>query len=123
MGWLEWERRIMDGAYSYIFLWNDDINTNIKATFSNLWSYQKDMPFWEFKDSDPFLVYDWKEEKYVITKNVTKIMNVFFKIKNILVEKLTREKRLDIAKACFNFIPTRCEMDLQGFGEDDIFAH
>lgn len=45
------------------------------------------------------------------------------RMKDILVEKLVREKRLDIAKACFAFIPTRCEMDLQGFGDDDIFAH
>ncbi len=45
------------------------------------------------------------------------------RIKDILVEKLKRENRLKIAEACFKFLPVRCELDLQGFGEDDIFHH
>jgi ribonuclease D len=36
---------------------------------------------------------------------------------------LIREKRLDLAKACFDFLPTRARLDLGGWGEDDIFAH
>ena len=36
---------------------------------------------------------------------------------------LVREKRLDLAKACFDFLPTRARLDLGGWGEDDIFAH
>ena len=36
---------------------------------------------------------------------------------------LAREKRLDLAKACFDFLPTRARLDLGGWGEDDIFAH
>lgn len=45
------------------------------------------------------------------------------RIKDILVQKLKRENRLKIAEACFKFLPVRCELDLQGFGEDDIFHH
>jgi ribonuclease D len=36
---------------------------------------------------------------------------------------LAREKRQDLAKACFDFLPTRARLDLGGWGEDDIFAH
>jgi ribonuclease D len=36
---------------------------------------------------------------------------------------LAREKRADLAKACFDFLPTRARLDLGGWGEDDIFAH
>ena len=37
---------------------------------------------------------------------------------------LKREERMDLANACFNFLPTRAELDLLGGWEDpDIFAH
>ena len=36
---------------------------------------------------------------------------------------LARKSRADIAKACFTFIPTRADLDLLGWGEEDIFAH
>ncbi|WP_150525323.1 ribonuclease D [Roseibium sediminis] len=36
---------------------------------------------------------------------------------------LEREERLHLAKACFDFLPTRGELDLKGWGEVDIFAH
>lgn len=45
------------------------------------------------------------------------------RIKDILIEKLKRENRLEYAKEAFKFLPTRCALDLNGFGEDDIFAH
>src|ERR1700733_11216660 len=35
---------------------------------------------------------------------------------------LVRENRLDLAKACFAFLPTRARLDLAGWG-GDIFAH
>ena len=44
-----------------------------------------------------------------------------------LREKITplleREGRLDLAKACFGFLPTRAQLDLLGWEEDDIFHH
>ncbi|RIK96330.1 MAG: ribonuclease D [Proteobacteria bacterium] len=36
---------------------------------------------------------------------------------------LAREDRVDIAAACFTFLPTRARLDLAGWPEDDIFAH
>lgn len=36
---------------------------------------------------------------------------------------LVREGRTGLAKACFDFLPTRALLDLQGWEEEDIFAH
>ena len=36
---------------------------------------------------------------------------------------LVREGRTQLAKACFDFLPTRALLDLQGWAEEDIFAH
>ena len=36
---------------------------------------------------------------------------------------LVREGRTELAKACFDFLPTRALLDLQGWEEEDIFAH
>ena len=36
---------------------------------------------------------------------------------------LAREGRLELAQACFEFLPTRAKLDLQGWDSEDIFAH
>jgi ribonuclease D len=36
---------------------------------------------------------------------------------------LRREGRLDLAEACFSFLPERAELDLLGYEAPDIFAH
>ncbi|MBN8967645.1 MAG: ribonuclease D [Rhizobiales bacterium] len=36
---------------------------------------------------------------------------------------LLREGRTELAAACFEFLPTRARLDLQGWENDDIFAH
>jgi ribonuclease D len=36
---------------------------------------------------------------------------------------LAREDRSALAKSCFEFLPTRARLDLQGWEESDIFAH
>lgn len=36
---------------------------------------------------------------------------------------LAREGRTEMAKACFDFLPTRARLDLAGWPETDIFAH
>lgn len=36
---------------------------------------------------------------------------------------LARENREALAAACFQFLPTRAKLDLQGWENDDIFAH
>jgi ribonuclease D len=36
---------------------------------------------------------------------------------------LAREGRTELAQACFEFLPTRARLDLQGWDTEDIFAH
>jgi ribonuclease D len=36
---------------------------------------------------------------------------------------LVREGRLELAEACFDFLPARTRLDLLGYEEPDIFAH
>lgn len=36
---------------------------------------------------------------------------------------LAREGRLELAQSCFEFVPTRADLDLAGWPELDIFAH
>ncbi len=45
------------------------------------------------------------------------------KLKDILEKRLEREGRVAQAQACFDFLPTRAELDLLGWPEQDIFAH
>jgi ribonuclease D len=40
-----------------------------------------------------------------------------------LDEMLAREGRREIAEACFRFLPTRAQLDLAGWPQEDIFAH
>jgi ribonuclease D len=44
-------------------------------------------------------------------------------LKSRLDQMLAREDRVEIARACFAFIPTRAALDLAGWTEDDVFAH
>ena len=44
-------------------------------------------------------------------------------MKERLDERLEREGRAGLAKACFDFLPYRALLDLQGWAEVDIFAH
>ena len=36
---------------------------------------------------------------------------------------LVREDRLELAEACFAFLPARCRLDLLGYEAPDLFAH
>jgi ribonuclease D len=38
-------------------------------------------------------------------------------------ERLLRENRVELAQACFDFLPARAMLDLAGWAEADIFAH
>lgn len=45
-------------------------------------------------------------------------------LKAELEARLIREGRLDLAQRCFDFLPTRAELDLLGWGDlNDIFSH
>ncbi|MGI9514974.1 MAG: ribonuclease D [Anderseniella sp.] len=40
-----------------------------------------------------------------------------------LDQMLRREDRAELAQACFDFLPTRAQLDLAGWPDEDIFAH
>ena len=44
-------------------------------------------------------------------------------MRKVLDERLEREGRTALARACFDFLPTRALLDLEGWPEQDIFAH
>jgi ribonuclease D len=45
------------------------------------------------------------------------------RLKEVLDRRLLRENRMDLANACFGFLPHRAELDLTGWADQDIFAH
>ena len=46
------------------------------------------------------------------------------RLKDVLVTRLEREGRMGLAQACFDFLPTRAQLDLLGWEEpNDIFHH
>jgi ribonuclease D len=44
-------------------------------------------------------------------------------LRNRLDAMLKREHRLEIAAACFDFVPSRARLDLMGWADADIFSH
>ncbi len=45
------------------------------------------------------------------------------KLRDALLAMLEREDRADLAQSCFDFLPTRAQLDLAGWPDTDIFAH
>jgi ribonuclease D len=45
------------------------------------------------------------------------------RLRTILTARLIREGRLEVAQACFDFLNTRCRLDLMGWDDVDIFSH
>jgi ribonuclease D len=45
------------------------------------------------------------------------------RMREVLVERLEREGRMEIAQACFDFLPTRARLDIAGWADKDIFSH
>ena len=45
------------------------------------------------------------------------------RLKEALDEMLAREGRTELAQSCFDFLPARARLDLEGWPEIDIFAH
>ena len=44
-------------------------------------------------------------------------------LREVLDIRLERENRSEMAQACFDFLPTRAQLDLAGWPEQDIFSH
>ena len=68
---------------------------------------------------------DWGAETLSEEQKVYAASDVLYlhALKEKLDALLVREGRLDLARACFDFIPYRAALDLAGWGENDIFAH
>lgn len=68
---------------------------------------------------------DWGAEKLSDAQLAYAASDVLYlhAAKSRLVEMLVRENRLELAQACFDFLPTRAELDLAGWAEADIFSH
>ncbi|MEO0937515.1 MAG: ribonuclease D [Pseudomonadota bacterium] len=45
------------------------------------------------------------------------------RLREALNKRLEREGRMEVAQACFDFLPMRARLDLMGWPETDIFAH
>ena len=45
------------------------------------------------------------------------------RMRDILIERLEREGRTQIAQACFDFLPARARLDIAGWADKDIFSH
>tara|TARA_B100001057_G_scaffold247505_2_gene247849 strand:- start:402 stop:1022 length:621 start_codon:yes stop_codon:yes gene_type:complete len=45
------------------------------------------------------------------------------RLRDILVERLEREGRLELAQACYDFLPARARLDIAGWADKDIFSH
>jgi len=68
---------------------------------------------------------DWGSETLTEQQLAYAANDVAFlhRLKDALDAMLIREGRLELAQACFDFLPARAELDLAGWGEGDIFAH
>ena len=68
---------------------------------------------------------DWGAENLTEQQLAYAANDVAFlhRLKDGLDAMLEREGRMELAKACFSFLPARADLDLAGWGEGDIFAH
>ena len=68
---------------------------------------------------------DWAADKLSPAQLEYAASDVLYlhRLKAELEKRLTRESRAAMADACFKFLPTRAQLDLAGWEEEDIFAH
>ncbi len=45
------------------------------------------------------------------------------RLREILIARLEREGRLELAQSCFDFLPARVTLDMSGWIDKDIFSH
>ncbi len=68
---------------------------------------------------------DWANEKLsddqlkYAAADVLNLHDIHRKLQAMLI----REGRLELAQACFDFLPTRAQLDLDGWDDVDVFAH
>jgi ribonuclease D len=68
---------------------------------------------------------DWGQDKLTDAQIQYAASDVLYlhQIKAGLEAMLEREGRLELAQACFNFLPIRADLDLAGWPDEDILAH
>lgn len=68
---------------------------------------------------------DWGQEELSKDQKLYAASDVIYlhKLRDLLTDLLIREERIDLAKNCFKFIPTRARLDIAGWPEIDIFSH
>lgn len=68
---------------------------------------------------------DWGAEKLTEAQLEYAASDVLYlhQLREKLNERLEREGRAELAASCFNFLPTRAVLDLEGWPEIDIFSH
>ncbi|MFN2305731.1 MAG: ribonuclease D, partial [Paracoccaceae bacterium] len=68
---------------------------------------------------------DWGAEKLTDAQLDYAASDVLYlhKLRDALNAKLIREGRMQLAQSCFDFLPTRAQLDLEGWPEQDIFSH
>jgi len=68
---------------------------------------------------------DWGADKLSKAQREYAASDVLFlhELMARLNEMLEREGRVDLAQASFDYLPTRAQLDLEGFSEMDIFHH
>lgn len=68
---------------------------------------------------------DWGSEKLSEAQLDYAASDVLYlhDLKRHLDRMLKRENRMELAQSCFDFVKTRCALDLMGWAETDIFAH
>lgn len=45
------------------------------------------------------------------------------RLRDVFIERLRREGRMELAEACFAFLPSRARLDIAGWADKDIFSH
>ena len=68
---------------------------------------------------------DWAAEELTEAQLQYAASDVLYlhRLRDKLMERLIRDGRMELASACFEFLPTRAKLDLLGWEETDIFAH
>ena len=68
---------------------------------------------------------DWGAETLSEAQQAYAASDVLYlhRLRMALDARLSREGRSDLARACFDFLPTRARLDIAGWPEIDVFSH
>jgi ribonuclease D len=68
---------------------------------------------------------DWGADKLTDAQREYAATDVRFlhRLHDVMIERLEREGRMALAQACFDFLPARALLDIEGWADKDIFSH